>query len=87
MSGFGPSVAVGNCWVCARKFLFDPDEVAVVYVDPITGKPPHPDDAVAVARSKRRQVCYRCAKNVAKDRDDLGLPDLWQGNWGKPDDD
>lgn len=87
MSGAGISLAVGNCWVCGRRFLFDPDEVPIVYIDPATTEPPDPDDPEAVARSKRRQICERCAKNVSTDRHNLGLPDLWDGKWGHPDDD
>lgn len=81
MSGFGPSLAVGTCWVCSRRFLFDIDEVATVAIDPTCGEPPQPDDAAAVARAKRRQVCEDCARNVTEDRRRSGLPDLWNGRW------
>ena len=85
MSGVGPSLAVGPCWVCGRRFLFDPDDVATVYIDRIRGEPPDPDDDNALARSRRMQVCYRCAKSVAEERLQHGLDDFWNGQWGNPD--
>jgi hypothetical protein len=80
MSGFGPSLAVGNCWVCSNRFTFDPDDVAGVRI--ARGKPADPDDNETPG--KWQPVCYRCAKNVAEDRLAQGLPDFWDGHWGTP---
>lgn len=83
MSG-GHSLAVGWCWACNRKMVFDPDSVPTVLVDPITGLPPDKDDALAKARSRVKQVCYRCAEEAAEQAKLLGVSDIWNGNWGIP---
>lgn len=83
MSG-GFSLAVGACWACSRRITFDPDDVASVYIDPVTGLPPEEGDTAGKLRAKRRELCYRCAKEVAEERLEHGLPDLWAGRWGTP---
>jgi hypothetical protein len=62
-------VAMGPCFVHGAVFLFDPDRVTSVLVDPVTGAPPDvdPDPATPdmddrVARSVRRPICPLCCK-------------------------
>jgi hypothetical protein len=80
----GEVFAIGPCWLCKQPFSFDPETVPVVYVDPQTGLPPADNDDVAILRSRRRQLCYGCARDCALIRQAQGLADLWGGRWGTP---
>lgn len=70
-----------SCWVCGRKFKFEPDNVPAVTIDPQQGAPPDPADPRAMKRAVRRLVCFRCAGAVSRDRRKGGLPDLWGERW------
>lgn len=76
-------VAIGDCFVCKRTFMFDADAVPSVWIDSATGVPP-PDGHPPPDTAYRQPVCYSCAETVARLRLDEGVADLWHGRWGTP---
>ena len=74
-------VAIGDCWVCGRTFLFDADAVPSVWIDSKTKHPP-PDGAAPAATASREPVCYRCASSTTPFRLDRGVENLHGEHWG-----
>ncbi|HKX70217.1 MAG TPA: hypothetical protein VJM75_03265 [Acidimicrobiales bacterium] len=74
-------VAIGDCWLCGRTFLFDADAVPSVWVDSATMLAP-PDGQAPPATAGREPVCYRCASSVTAVRLDRGVEDLHGERWG-----
>lgn len=69
----GASIAFGSCYVHGGPFLFNPEQVPCVRVNPETGVPPDlegsdPAGAVSVP------VCPACAAAANVERRKAGLP-------------
>lgn len=64
------TTAIGPCWVCRSLFVFDPETVSSVLVDPVTDQPPDlggdPDRAVA------RPLCPPCVTEANLERAKAG---------------
>ncbi len=70
MSGF---IAVfGPCWCCKDCFLFDPDQVASVLIDPEIGLPP--DLGGDSTRAIRMPLCDDCVAESNRRRAAAGRP-------------
>lgn len=73
---------VAPCVICGKRFVFDPDRVPVVLVDPQTGRPPDVDshgnrqeaDPAAVERAETRPYCPNCARRLNIAAGQRGLP-------------
>jgi hypothetical protein len=64
-------VAVGDCWVCQTRFVFDVDDVPSIWIDATTARPTWPGSPPATA--ERVPVCYRCAGGFARVDLDAGV--------------
>lgn len=67
-------IAFGNCFVHGGLFMFDPDTVTSVLIDPVTGLPP--DMGGNERRARREPVCPACCKAANPERARRGLEPL-----------
>jgi hypothetical protein len=91
MLDHGGMVAFGACFACGRLFLFNPELVPSVPVDPQTGAPPDVDPKPGgYQRAVRQPICGACVLRINARRRELGqaiievLPgayDMSEGAW------
>lgn len=74
--------ALSRCYVCGKPFMFDPDRVPSILIDPLTRLPPDvaadgsPITASpeAVQRSRREPYCPACARGLNAELRRQGKP-------------
>lgn len=73
----GQLVGFCACWLCKQVFMFNPDSVPSVLIDPVTGRPP--DLGGDPARAQREPLCPTCVETVNPLREARGLPPFTEG--------
>lgn len=75
MSEAGHLTGIDECWVHHGLFMFDPDTVTTVWIDPQTGKPIDIDPAPGgEQRAVQRPICTPCMEEINKRRAALHRP-------------
>jgi hypothetical protein len=67
----GAAIAIAPCFMCGRSFAFDPDRVASIRIDPVTGNAP--DLGGDPARARREPLCPPCCRLANRERAARGL--------------
>lgn len=70
----GQMIAVRPCWVHKGLFMFNPDLVTSVLIDPVTGL--SPDLGGDPGRARREPVCPDCCRTLNPERVRRGLEPL-----------
>lgn len=70
MTGIASGMA--PCWSCKSPFMFDPDKVPSIPIDPETNRPP--DLGGDAGRAVRQPICPSCCKAANVQRRREGLP-------------
>jgi hypothetical protein len=70
----GTLMAVGACWLCERTFVFHPELVPSLPIDPITGTTP--DQGGDPHRARWEPLCHGCVLLVNRLRREVGKPEL-----------
>lgn len=68
----GYMAVYGDCFACHQPFMFDPDTVPSVPIDPVTGTTP--ELGGDPARAVRQPVCPMCIDRANIERARRGLP-------------
>lgn len=63
----GEMMAYGPCWSCRRNFMFDPEWVPSIPIDPEVNLPP--DLGGDAARAVRQPVCPSCMEMADRRRE------------------
>jgi hypothetical protein len=78
-------VAMGECYVHGGRFMFDPERVPVVLIDPVTNRPPDVDEhgnrrgftSEELERTVKRPYCPECGRQLNAAARARGLPALY----------
>ena len=70
MSGY--TIVIGHCFMCKRRFGFNPYRVPSIPIDPVTNRPP--DLGGDVERAEREPLCETCVGRINERRARDGRP-------------
>ncbi|MGW1966374.1 hypothetical protein ACWCPD_39675 [Streptomyces sp. NPDC001935] len=76
MSG-GHPVAISPCIGCGRLFMYDPERVVSVLLDPATGRYPEPGRR---QHAVKEPACHFCVRAANVERRRRGLPLGYEGD-------
>jgi len=69
----GNFIGFGPCFLCGRNFVFDPDLVPSVPIDPETDMPPDVEPKAGGAeRAVKQPLCAQCVARVNVERKGQG---------------